>query len=341
MFIPITKPSIKRSDMDSVLTCMVSDNLGPGVISERLVKDVSEYLGVEGGAAFREYRRAIRLAMEALGLTKGSKIILTPLCPRAYSDVCSDMEIEILFVDVEPETGCIAVEQIDQFEGQEIGAIVVHANLGFAPNMEALLEYQVPMIEDISQALGANTGIKRLGSYGNYIILSLEPENIVTSGGGVLLLGRGKKETGQLKRLTEDYVPELFLPDFNSALGITQIKTVERFIERRKEIAQIFSRAVMQSRHKILVQKGDGENIYYSFPIIIDSGMKDVQAYARKKGIETKPAFSGSIIAFLPEEEKKWPTAASLFLRCLLFPLYPTLTKPGMVQIEKVLTTLP
>jgi dTDP-4-amino-4,6-dideoxygalactose transaminase len=156
-----------------------------------------------------------------------------------------------------------------------------------------------------------------------------------------VLLGKGKKEAGTLKRLTEAYTPELFLPDFNSALGITQIKTVERFIERRKEIAQVFSRAVMQSRHKILIQKGEGENIYYSFPIVIDSGMKDVQSYARKKGIETKPAFTGSIIAFLPEDERKWPVAASLLLRCLLFPLYPTLTKLGIGQIEKVLTTLP
>ena len=341
MFIPIIKPSVKRSDMDSVLTCMVSDNLGPGIISERLVKDVSEYLGVEGGVALREYRRAIALAMEALGLAKGSKVILSPLCPRVYRDVCIEKEIEILFVDVEPETGCLSTEQIDNYDGQEIGAIIVHANLGFASNMEALTEYQVPIIEDISQALGANTGVKRLGSYGNYIIVSMEPECIITSGGGVLLLGKGKKETGVLKRLTESYLPELFLPDFNAALGITQIKTVERFIERRKEIAQIFSRAIMQSRHKILIQKGEGDNIYYSFPIIIDSGMKDVQAYARKKGIETKPAFNGTIIAFLPEEEKKWPSAASLYLRCLLFPLYPTLTKPGIGQIEKVLSTLP
>lgn len=327
--------------MDSVLTCMISDNLGPGVISERLVKDVAEYLGVEGGVAFREYRRAICLAFEALGLEKGSKVILTPLCPRVYWEVCGEKEIEVLFADVEPETGCIAVDQIDNFEGQEIGAVVAHGNLGFAPNMEALVEYQVPIIEDISHALGANTTTKKLGSYGNYVIVSLEPENIITSGGGVLLLGRGKKEAGVLKRLTETYMPELFLPDFNSALGITQIKTVERFIERRREIAQVFSRAIMQSRHKILIQKGEGENIYYSFPIIIDSGLKDVQTYARKKGIETKPAFTGSIIAFLPEEDRKWPASASLFLRCLLFPLYPTLTKPGISQIEKVLTTLP
>ena len=328
--------------MDSVLTCMVSDNLGPGALSQRLVKDVAEYLGVDGGTAFREHHRAVSSAVDAIGLAKGSRVIISPLCPRVYREVFTEKEIETLFVDVEPETGCLDAEKIEKFAGQDIGAIVAHATLGFAPNMEALVEYGVPIIEDISQALGAHTGARRLGSYGNYIIVAMEPDGIVTSGGGVLLLGRSKKETSALSKIIENFPAELMLPDFNAALGITQIKNVERFIERRKEIAAVFSRAVMQSRHKMLIQKGEGENIFFSFPVILDSGMKDVQSYARKKGVETRPAFADSILTGIPpDSERDWPAARSLMLRCLLFPLYPTLTKTGIGLIERTLSTLP
>ena len=67
------------------------------------------------------------------------------------------------------------------------------------------------------------------------------------------------------------------------------------------------------------------ENIFFSFPLLLASGMKDVQAYARKKGIETGAAFTESIFVWLPEEEstaKNYPVARSFVLRCLLFPLY-------------------
>ena len=327
--------------MDSVLTCMVTDSLGPGGLSDRLVKEVAEYLGLEGGIAVREYPRAIKIALTAAGVEKGKRVVLTPLCPALYLDALRELDLEPLFVDVESDTGCIAVEQLDKLEGEEIGAVIAHANLGFAPNLDALVEFGVPIIEDVSQGLGGNTGKGRLGSYGSYVILSLEPDGIITSGGGVLVLGHGKKETSLIKKAIETYSSELLLPDFNAALGITQIKSVEKFIERRKEIAQVYTRAVMQSRHKTLAQKGDGENVFFSFPLLLDSGMKDVQAYARKKGIETIPAFSHSIQPTLLEEGKKWPTANSLFLRCLLVPLYPTLSKANIQQIEKVLTTLP
>jgi len=341
MSITINKPSIKRTDMDSVLTCMVSDHIGPGTLSDRLVKDVCEYLGIDGGIALREYHRSIKIALRAAGLERGKRVVLSPLCPAAYLEVLREMEVEPFFVDVEADTGCLSASQLDRLEGEEIGAIIAYSNLGFAPDLEALAEFGVPIIEDISQGLGGNTGKGSLGSYGAFVILSLEPEGIVTSGGGVLVLGHGKKETSLLKKLVEGYNAELLLPDFNAALGITQIKSVEKFIERRKEIAQIYVRAVMQSRHKTLAQKGEGENVFFSFPVLLDSGMKDVQAYARKKGIDTVPAYLRTILGILPEEEKKWPIANSLFLRCLLFPLYPTLSKTSIQQIEKVLTTLP
>jgi dTDP-4-amino-4,6-dideoxygalactose transaminase len=174
--------------------------------------------------------------------------------------------------------------------------------------------------------------------------VSLEPDGIITAGGGALLLGHGRKETLALSRLPRQPLPGELLPDFNAALGITQIKNIEKFIERRKEIAAIFSHSARQTRHKMLSQKGEAENIFFSFPLLLASGMKDVQAYARKKGIETGAAFTESILAWLPDGDaaaKNYPAARSFLLRCLLFPLYPALTKSSIEQMAKVLSTLP
>ena len=388
MAIPLIRPSIKRADMDSVLTCMVSDSLGPGVLGQRLVKETSEYLGCAGGIALREYGRAIRLALEALGLEKGARVIVSVLASRVYRDVFEAMGIEAVYVDVDEDTGCLSADNVAA-AAEGVSAIVVHASLGFVPDMEALLALGLPLIEDISQAVGAHTGSRKLGALGNYTIVSLEPDGIITAGGGVLLLCRSRREMGALARFTETLESGTFLPDFNAALGITQIRNVEKFIQRRKEIAGIFAHSSAQARHRMLSQKGEAENIFFSFPVLLASGMKDVQAYARKKGVETKAAFTESILAYVPRERetadsmdaaapsasttpqpdpttlqttpetlqsdpaapqsklkaaievKNFPVARTFLLRCLLFPLYPALTKTSVEQIARVLSTLP
>jgi len=342
MSIPLLRPSIKRSDMDSVLTCMVSDSLGSGALAQRLVRDLSEYLGVEGGMALREYRRAVDCAVDALGLGAGSRVILSPLSPRVYRDVLEQKGIVPVYVDVEMETGCIDPGEIEKLTGQEIGAVIVHATLGYSPDMQVLMDFGVPVLEDISHALGAHNGSRRLGSYGDYVVLSMEPEGIVTSGGGAVLLGRGRKEAAALTKISSTLSADLLLSDLNAALGITQVRKLNSFLQRRREIAAVFTRAVMQSRHGILAQKAEGENVNFSFPVLLDSGMKDVQAYARKKGVETRPAFTDSALAGLSSEEGDGlPKAKALMLRCLLFPLYPTLTTEGIRQIERTLASLP
>jgi perosamine synthetase len=303
MSIPVHKPSIKRSDMDAVLTCMVSDNLSPGVLSHRLAHEVAHNLGAESGLAVREYQRAVEAAIDGLGISAGGRIVLTPLCPRIYERTFKERAIELVMVDVDPENGCITSGALEALEGQNVDAVVCHYPLGFVPNMEAIMGFGVPIIEDISQAFGALTGTRKAGSYGQYVIISLEAENIITSGGGALVLGRSKKEATALKRVGEAMIEEQLLPDMNAALGLTQIKELEKFIERRKEIAQHYGRSLLQSRHKTLVQRGEAENTYFSFPVLIEMGLKDVQAFARKKAIETAPAFANSILALMPGEE--------------------------------------
>jgi dTDP-4-amino-4,6-dideoxygalactose transaminase len=323
---------------------MVSDSLGPGALGQRLVKDVCEYLGCGGGLALREYGRAIRLAFQALELSPGSRVAISPLAPRIYGEALREQGFEAVYADVEEDSGCVSPEGVDAVRGEGIAAVVVHATLGFVPDMEGFAELGVPVIEDISQAVGANTGVKKLGCFGAYTIVSLEPEGIITAGGGALLLCRGRKETQALLKLPRQPLPEELLPDFNAALGITQIKNIEKFVEKRKEIAAVFSHSAQQVRHRMLSQKGEAENIFFSFPLLLASGMKDVQAYARKKGIESGVAFSESILACLEEDDaaaKRYPVARSFLLRCILFPLYPSLTKSSVEQISRVLSTLP
>ena len=78
-----------------------------------------------------------------------------------------------------------------------------------------------------------------------------------------------------------------------------------------------------------------------SFPVALADGMKDVRQYALKKAVDTLPAFGNTIAALEDSPAAHCAHARSLVLRCLLFPLYPTLGKRDVENVCKVLASLP
>jgi len=369
MAIPITKPSIKRKDMDAVLTCLVSDSLGPGVVLKEFLSQISGYLKRSHAVAVREYPRAMRLVRDALELPPGARIVLSALTPAFFVDMFHDLGLTPLFADTGQNAPVISASSVRERYGDEFDAVFSPTTLGYVPDLASLSELGVPLIEEISEGLGSHTGDGMAGTYGQFTLLSLEPEGIITAGGGVVVLAGGKKERTALKHAADGLPQELILPDMNAALASTQMKEVERFVRRREEIANVLVRAVQQSRHKMPFQEGDGQNVYCSLPVLLETGLREVFTYARKKNVETKLAFDESVLARYAEEQgtetademkdgsagkeernktpeiklvaEEYPNARSFLMRCVLFPLFPTMSRSEVEQVERVLSTLP
>jgi dTDP-4-amino-4,6-dideoxygalactose transaminase len=77
----------------------------------------------------------------------------------------------------------------------------------------------------------------------------------------------------------------------------------------------------------------------YAFPLILETGMKDVKAYARRKDIAVESAFEDTLVGSIPPE--LCPEAYSLSLRTALFPLYPRLGAAEIGKVAKLIMTLP
>jgi dTDP-4-amino-4,6-dideoxygalactose transaminase len=128
----------------------------------------------------------------------------------------------------------------------------------------------------------------------------------------------------------------------NSALAFVQLKELDRNEAVRREMSTVYTRSLLQSRHKTLIQNGENAvPAVYSFPVLLASGFKDVKQYAARKEIEIVPAFTDSVIALREPELEFCINAKSLLLRCALFPLYPRLGNAQAVKVAKVLATLP
>lgn len=361
--------TIRRKEMDAVLTCMVDERIGPGELNARLIQTAKEFFSCAGAVALRTPAAALKYALKALSLEAGSGVMLSALAPLWQYAVVEELGFKPVVLDVQTESAQITAEIVSQGIQNGGRALVLRESLGILPDFEGILALGIPVIEDISQSAGGlvpeaaqgeeaakaapsseeegdavKTEVKgkKAGSFGIYAICSLEEQDVITAGGGALLMAAGRRDWPVLKSLAEGIPSIEMLPDINAALATVQIKEFARNEAKRKEIYALYNRSIMSGKNKGFVRDVELNSTIWSFPIALNSGFKDVKAYAQKKDIEVRLAFEDSIIAAKEEElGAACKNAKALALRSAVFPLYPRLNRSQIEKISKVLVTLP
>lgn len=340
MSIPVFRSYIRRKDMDTVLNCLVTDSVGPGEYLDRFQKSARDALGYDYGFAVRSPMTALGLALDSLALTEGDAIAVPALAPAYYAEVLASRHLVPVYVDAVVDTAEADLSSLSTLEPHP-RVLVLHEALGILPDPEAVAALGLPVIEDMSNAVGAYRGESRAGSLGRVALLGLEHDSIVTSGGGALLVACGKREGQVLRNLAETIAPEIRMTDYNAALALSQLRDLESAIARRRELTASFAQSLARTRHRLMTQGGEGEPGFWAFPVSIASSVKDVRAYAKKKDVDTELAFEGSLLAKGAVPEGACPNARSIAMRCLLFPLHQRIGAAAAEKITKVLATLP
>ena len=349
--------TIRRKEMDAVLTCMVDEKLGPGELNAKLIQTVKEFVGCDGAVAFRSPAIAFSYVLRALDIPAGASVMISALAPAWHYTAVKNFGYTPLVLDVDEASGLVTPEIVQ--EGIKNGGrlLLIHETMGILPNLEEIIATGIPVIEDISHSVGSAYALarsdenqsakneelqKKAGMFGLYSILGMEANDTITAGGGAVLMAPKRREWIVLKKFT-DAAPETdILPDMNSALGFIQMKEFERNEKARKAIFEIFQKSLMGGKNKTFARTSDGSSTIWSFPVVLNGSFKDVKQYASRKEIEIRPAYEKSVISVLEEEEQsKYIHAKSLYLRCVLFPLYPRLGSESATKIAKVLGTLP
>jgi len=352
--------TIRRKEMDAVLTCMVDEKIGPGELNARLTAQVKEFFKCDGSSAFRSPSIALKYALKALEIAPESKIAISALAPAWQYQAVIDLGMIPLVLDVREENGLVPFEtwqKAVQSDGAKV--ILLHESEGILPEaseIEEIVRIGVPVIEDISMSAGASVAQKdengnelprkKAGLFGIFTILGLEERDVITAGGGAVLMAPGRRDWIVLKKYCEEAPLTDLLPDINAALAWVQLKEFNRNESARKEIFNLYHHSCLIGRHKMLVRDMEEGSTMSCFPLVLASPFKDVKQYAAKKDIEVRQAFEGSVIDYLVKIEnqeiaEKCIKAKSLLLRTAHFPLYPRLTHSESAKISKVLGTLP
>ena len=358
---------IRRKDMDSVLNCMVSDRLSGGEYPERFIKAARERFGFDFGLALRSPLVAMDIAYDCLGLEPGDGVALSALSDAWLVRGLLRRGLKPVWLDVDPATACIHADSVARIAEGGAKVLYLDAPWGIIPDPAIIADIGIPVIEDATTSIGATViigtvpemnastsagvadsagvdkglGEIKAGTLGSFCLIGLEHASSFTGGGGALLFAQARRDAQVLRNVAEGLTAVELMPDMNTALALSQLKDLEKFLEKRRGLSELYAQSLARAHKKALTQAADGTSACFGCVVVLESGVKDVRAYAKKKEVDTVMAFDGSCTAAGLVPDGMAPQATSLANRALAFPLHPRIGKSAAQKIAKVLATLP
>ena len=291
-FIPYGKQSIDEDDINSVVEVLKSDFLTTGPKIKEFEEELCRYTNAKYCVAVANGTAALHLASLVL-LNKGDKVITTPNSFVATSNSILYVEAKPIFVDIK-EDGNIDLDLCEEElkKDSSIKAIYVVNFSGNIVNQKKLKylkeTYNIKILEDCAHSLGATFEDIKAGSCENSdcSILSFHPVKHITTGEGGAVTTNSKEIYEKLLELRAhgikrfpDAAPWYYemhslgfnyrITDMQAALGISQLKKLDSFVKRRKEIALKYDKALLNSVVKPLYSFNQNSS-YHLFVVKVD-----------------------------------------------------------------------
>ena len=275
--IPYGRQNINQDDIDAVINVLQSDYLTQGPIVPAFEDAVALYCNVNHAVAVNSATSALHIGCLALGVNKGDWVWTSPITFVASANCALYCGANIDFVDINPATYNISVTALkvkleQAYANGCLPKVVIPVHLCGQPcEMEAIhalsKQYGFNVIEDASHAIGASYKGEKLGNclYSDITVFSFHPVKIITTAEGGLattnnpLLAR-RMELFRSHGITRDpaemtvesdgsfYYQQIELgynyrlTEMQAALGLSQLKRLDMFVNRRHEIAQQYNR---------------------------------------------------------------------------------------------------
>jgi len=152
----------------------------------------ARYIGTKYSLAFPFARTAIYYALKIQKLPKGSEILMPPITIKGILDVVLDLGLKPVFVDINLNTLCFDVQELEQNISSNTRAIIITYLFGIVPDVDEIVnlcrKHDVFIIEDFSQCLNGKYKNKKVGCFGDVGIYSASSiKTLDTYGGGLLV----------------------------------------------------------------------------------------------------------------------------------------------------------
>lgn len=367
--IPYGRQTIEEDDIQAVVDVLRSDYLTTGPKIAEFEKMVADYVGAKYAVAISNGTSALHAVCFAAGIQSGDEVITTPLTFAASSNCVLYCGGTPVFADVDPKTYNIDPEDIRRKITDKTKAIIAVHLAGQPCDMDEIhkiaKEHDLLVIEDGAHALGSVYKGKKVGTLSDMTTFSFHPVKPITTGeGGMIvtdneefykkmMLFRSHGITRDENLMTRNDGPWFYqqldlgynyrITDIQCALGCSQMKKLDRFLARRKEIVARYNEAFADCENIITpYQLPDTESGWHLYIVQVKNcDRRKVFEALREQGIAVNvhyiPVYMHPYYQEHGYKDVHCKNAEEIYSHILSLPLYPTLTKE---QQEYVIETL-
>jgi len=363
MKIPLMKPFLDNEILHQVSYVLKNERFLRGKSVEEFEKEFAKFIGTKYAIAVNSGTSALYLSLIAMGIKKGDLVITTPETFIATANAILYVNAKPLFADISLETYNIDPQKIEillkKYKKKVKAIIPVHL-YGYPCEMDAILEiaekYDVKVLEDACQAHGATYNSKRIGSFGIAGAFSFYPsKNMTVCGDGGMITTNDDKiaeitmmlrDVGrsQKKRYLHEYIGYTArMNTINAAIGRVQLRHLEEWNEKRRKIAEEYSKK-LQGIGDIILPPKESNKIKSAWHLyVIRTKYRDkLKEYLECKGIQCGIHYPIPVHLQPPYRkmgfsEGMYPNAERLSKEILSIPIYPSMSKR---EIEYVITNI-
>jgi perosamine synthetase len=330
--------------------------IGPNI--DRFENMLSEYVGTKNALVFNSGTSALHAILLAYDIGQGDEVIVPSFTFIATANAPLFVGAKPVFADIEDRTYGLNPADVERRITPKTKAVMPIHYGGCPCLIEELREiarkHNLLLIEDAAESLGATIDGKKVGSFGNAAILSFCSNKIISTGEGgavvtndreiyeklKLIRSHGRAETVNYFSST-DYMDYLMLgynfrmSDITAALGIAQLKKIDKVIEMRRRNAQILSARLYPIAEIEVPHPPDSFfHVYQMYTIRVKEGEEKRDAlstYLAKQGIMTKvyfyPVHQNHLYKNNLHYKCDLPITENLSRHALTLPMYPSLTE--------------
>jgi UDP-4-amino-4,6-dideoxy-N-acetyl-beta-L-altrosamine transaminase len=355
--IPYGKQLLTQEDIDAVVETLNSDYLTTGPKVKAFEDALAKYCEVNYCVAVANGTAALHLASLIL-LEKGDKVLTTPNSFLATSNAILYAEAKPIFVDIK-EDGNIDLDLCEEALQKDptikaIYPVAFSGHMVDQTKLEYLRDtYDISILEDCAHAIGAKDGDIKAASCTNsdISILSFHPVKHMTTGEGgaittnskeiyeklLLLRGHGMVKTPEMKPWEYEMRVLGFnyrITDIQCALGLSQLKKLDKFIARRIELAKNYDSAFQNTAIKPLYTY-DKKSSYHLYVVQVDFNKQNINkaelfTKLREKGIGIQlhyiPINKQPYYRDLGYGDENTPIMDKYYEKCFSLPMYPKMS---------------
>ena len=356
--IPYGRQTIEEDDIQAVVDVLRSDYLTTGPKIAEFEKMVADYVGAKYAVAISNGTSALHAACFAAGIQPGDEVITTPLTFAASSNCVLYCGGTPVFADVDLKTYNIDPEDIRRKITDKTKAIIAVHLAGQPCDMDEIhkiaKEHDLLVIEDGAHALGSVYKGKKVGTLSDMTTFSFHPVKPITTGeGGMIvtdneefyqkmMLFRSHGITRDENLMTRNDGPWFYqqldlgynyrITDIQCALGCSQMKKLDRFLARRKEIVARYNEAFADCENIVTpYQLPETESGWHLYIVqVTNCDRRKVFEALREHGIAVNvhyiPVYMHPYYQEHGYKDVHCRNAEEIYSHIISLPLYPTLT---------------